>query len=373
MGSIGCECCEEGCPTPPDIEIDGTTVYQDWVQVESILGSPPGPPLQCCFRRVLHYITTPSPATFYSPVIAEKNFEYKFRSTYRARMGTITGYTCVLDSDISDVAYAERWMFQEDAWRKFATVNYNIELIMYATLVVVTEGSEEVPYWYFRIQESFSGQYGWQRKRRVFDDQLRVPLSSCVFFRNGNIDLNKTSYSTFPAVPSWVDEPGFTSYFEGSQVYGRVRVEDLESLPPLSWWEMEVSSSDSNLVPPSGAGCVPGVQDPLNIPYSISPFPPCEEITQDNSDACIPIIRRGALEVIWNGRMVGTQGTNIIFGLTQLYVAAPCCIDESTFCRTFATSWLWDHETEILANECETLYDPMDMIVHSTYQVRIRL
>jgi hypothetical protein len=355
-----CGCDNDECIEPPEMQITGLTEASGWHP-----GAPDwylANPSFCCWEKRFTYDSWPIlPTRFTSPVIQEFNLEFKGRRTSFATIGTISGSYCI-DQEEIDVAYIERWRIYEDAWRKYAYVAPAAnQVIVKAFLITIMEMGVPVLYWAFGITEEFTATYGYDRKFRNYVDNIQVAIE-CVNWLGGD----DPTYASRPT-SSWVEQtPVSSSYVDASVTFGLVKVDDLEALPPGDWLEQGVSTTDENT--PSVAGCVPGVQDPFLISYGLDPPPLCSQIEVDSDSCGEEIITTGA--VLFDALFLSGKVTSNV-----LRINSGCCIDPSTVCEYNESTqfWVWRQRAEVITSTCLREYNPVDLIIHSTYTVRFRL
>lgn len=360
-------CCRvDGCPTPPELQLEGLTQYGEWFELSD-----------CCWS-VTFFFDEDNPTVRYTgPVYSRKDYEYKGRITYKGAIGTRNSAGECVYSTQQDVGYRERWQYDYDSWRKFALYEIDSSVLVYCHRVEIIVDDVPVYYWYYKIVQSFRGQRGWERNRRTYSSTASVPLIECASFRVNNIEQPST-HTSQPGSSSWVED-SFQSFECASYTYFRIAETDLEELDPGEWLERTVSSEDDDITPSSA--CTDGIQAPCILDYSISAHPDCELLSIFNSGNAITCridIRLGSGITQWlGGQIVGSPGVNFFSGL---YLLFNCCIDIGSTCSGLLGGtplsptifWYWDHEARIDINNCETEYNPYDIVFHGVFDIRVR-
>lgn len=364
MGKIGKCCCGPDCPTPPELVLVGLTQNADWEQLDD-----------CCFYTTYDYDAPLDSQRYTGPLYSSREYEYKGRVTYSAVIGTKDGSDC-LDPSLQDVGYKERWAYGLDQWRKFADYEISSTVRVYTHRVEVVKSGIPVFYWYYRIEQDYAGTRGWERKQFAFDETIYVATSECTKWIGNSNNALPSSYSAAPSEPDWV-ETLFLEFECDSVSYFKVKESDLE---PIIWLDVSVSSENANLLPSSV--CTPGTQSPCSIIYNISEPSACSTtilsiFDTGNSTTCNIQIRQGASSLFLDGTQ---RGSYVYQFQVVLKLDDDCCIDLDSVCSwTLQGSpatilvWWWNHESVIEINDCETLFNPYDLLLHGIFEARLRL
>jgi hypothetical protein len=362
MGKIGKCCCELDCIEPPDMEIDGLTEASGWH---------PGAPdwylpdsSFCCWEKRFTYDGWPVfPTKYTSDVVNAIALEFIGRLTVVATVGTIDGGDCV-DQSEQELAYRERWAIYEDAYRKYAYVGpQSNEVIVKATLIEIIESGLPVLYWLFSITEGFTATYGLDRKFRSYNDVIQDSLAACFTWRGiGGADANDPNYASRPT-SSWVEQtPTSSGYEESSVTFGKVKFADLEALDPGDWLEIEVATTDADTS--AVEDCIPGVQDPFELVYSLDPPPDCSQIE---------------VVAVECGEGIDTTG-NVLFAADFLldtiaslgFLNSGCCVNTGSLCDDDPLV-KWNTTAEVITSDCSNIDNNVNLVVDSAYTVRFRL
>lgn len=357
MGKIGKCCCEPDCIEPPEIDIDGLTSSSAWTLPD---------PMVCCWQKTFTYDGWPIFGTKYtSDVVNAIAIEFKGRITVVATVGTIDGEDCI-DQTEQELAYRERWAIYEDAYRKYAYVSpTSNQVIVKATQVEIMESGSPVLYWLFSITESFQATYGLDRKFRSYSDVIQDSLASCFTWRVGGANANDPNYASRPT-SSWIEQtPTSSGYMDASVTFGKVKVADLEALPPGDWLELDVATTDADTS--AVADCISGVQDPFELIYNLDPPPACSQIEVVTVDC---------------GEGIDTTG-NVLFAGDFLldsvvgsgFLNSGCCLDTTSVCDYDVNPSLfkWPTVAEIITSDCSNVDNDVNLVVDSAYTVRFRL
>lgn len=360
-------CCRiDGCPTPPELQLVGLTQIGNWLELAN-----------CCWQARFDYEIPVNNVRYTGPIYQSRESEFKGRITYKGNIGTITssyGTTSCTGQTQQDVGYKERWTYGGEQWRKFAV--YSIPTVwVFAHRVVVTELDLPVAYWYYRIDQSYAGTRGWERKTSAYlESTIYVDTLCAQWFSNAGTALPSSHPSepitgTGPAT-DWT-ETQFISFETSSKTYFKIKESDLEALDPEIWLEKEVSTEDPNLVP--GSSCTPGIQTPGVLQYIRSPLVPCADdllsIVSLGGPNCNTQIRRGPSGLFLDGQQVGRYFFN--FNLLLMLVNS-CCIDPDSACSWDIGFWWWDHEARIDISNCTESFNPYDIVFHGVFDVRVR-
>jgi hypothetical protein len=356
MGSVGCECCDDVCPTPPVLSLVGMTQTTAWQELPD-----------CCWYATYDYDIPLNGLRYTGPLYSSREFEYKGRVTYSGSIGTRSYGECV-DPTEQDVGYMERWAYGSDQWRKFAVYGVGTRVRVYTHRVAVIEGGLTVYYWYYRIEQDYAGSRGWERKQMAYDATIYVSTSCTLWLGNSN-NVLQSSYPPGPNPPSWV-ETLFINFACTSVTYFQVRESDLD---PIDLLEVMASSEDDNL--PTASTCTPGIQSPCSIAYNISPPNACSTtnlsiFNLNNPITCNIQIRQGTSNLFLDGQRVGMYSYNFN---TVLMLINNCCIEPASTCSWQQGFWWWRHEPRIDINNCETIFNPYDLVFHGIFQARLRL
>jgi len=358
-------CCRvEGCPTPPELQLEGLTQFGEWFELAD-----------CCWSARFFFDEDNPTVRYTGPTYSRKDYEYKGRITYKGAVGSRNSAgECVYTSQ-QDVAYRERWIYDYDSWRKFALYAIHSEVLVYCHRVMILEADVPVYYWYYKVIQTYTGQRGWERNRRTYNSTANVPLIECATFKSNNVSIDN-NHSAQPGSSSWVEE-SFQSFECASYTYFRIAETDLEELDPGEWLERTVSSADDDIEPSSA--CTDGVQAPCVLDYYINEPFPCEYLSildTAHPTTCSINIIRGEVEQFLIGSMVGFQTTNFGYGL---YLVCGC-IDIGSTCSGLLGGtplsptifFYWDHEARIDINNCEKEWTPYDIVFHGVFNVRVR-
>lgn len=365
MGGIANCCCVE-CIEPPEIEIDGLTSSSAWVLDNAI---------DCCWKQTFTYDGWPiSNVKYTSGIISEIAIEFIGRRTIVATVGTVDGSDCIDQAEI-DVAYVERWSIYEDAYRKYAYIRPGVnEVTVTATLVEIIELGVPVEYWVFEILEQFTATYGLDRKFRSYNDEIRDTIE-CGYWANGSTNINDNVYAARPT-SSWVEQsPIAAGATDSSRVSFKIKLSDLEALPPGDWDERTVSSEDPDT---EANPCIPGEQDPFSLSYSIDSAPDCSAIEVIAMDCGEGIDTTGNVLFSYQDNQSNIPGRPQSFGplfLNHVRLSTGCCIDTTSVCDYDSGTGLWDWSTrgDVITSNCTSTNNPADLIVHVDYTVRVRL
>ena len=365
MGKFGKCCCDPDCIEPPEIDIDGLTSSSAWTLPD---------PAICCWRKTFTYDGWPIfPTKYTSAVVNEIAIEFKGRRTIVGMVGTISGEDCI-DQSEQELAYRERWSIYEDAYRKYAYVNPEVnQVIVRATLIEIIEMGSPVLYWLFSITEGFVATYGLERKFRSYNDQIQDSLSSCVTWRNGSLNINDPTYSSRPS-SSWVEQtPTSSGYYDSSITFGKVKVSDLEALDPGDWLEMDIATTDADTT--SVEDCIDGVQDPFVLVYNLDPPPDCSQIEIITGDCGEEIDTTGNVLFAGDFLLGDILGSGSAVGAVHLRLNTGCCLDTGSVCDYNAGTglWLWNTTAEVITSTCSNVDNDVNLVVDSAYTVRFRL
>lgn len=360
-------CCRiDGCPTPPELELEGLEQIGDWFELSD-----------CCYRARFDYNTPINNVRYTGPIYQSLEFEHKGRITYKGLIGTLTssyGTTECTGETQQDVGYKERWRYGGEQWRKFAIYSINPTVTVYAHRVVITELGLPVAYWYYRIDQSYSGTRGWERKTFAsLDNTIYVP-TTCTQWLDGSGNTPPSTYGTPTPGTDWT-ETLFASFTANTKTYFKIKEEDLLALDPEEWLETEISSEDPNLAPSST--CTPGTQEPVVIAYATGRLVACStlnlSIVSLGGPSCNTQIRSGTSSLFLDGGQAGRYFFN--FNLVLMLINS-CCIDLDSACSWDLNPglfWWWDHEARIDINNCTESFNPYDIVLHGVFDVRVKL
>lgn len=353
-------CCRvEGCPTPPELQLEGLTQFGEWFELAD-----------CCWSARFDYTTSISNVRYTGPIYQSLQYEHKGRITYKGAIGSRNSSgECVYTSQ-QDVGYKERWRYGGEQWRKFAIYSINPIVTVYAHRVVVEELGLPVAYWYYRIDQLYSGTRGWERKTfATLDSTIYVP-TGCTQWLGNSSNVLPSTHGTATAGTDWT-ETTFASFTANTKTYFKIKEDDLLELDPEEWLETEISSEDDNLTPSST--CTPGTQEFVVIPYAMGRLVACStlnlSIVSLGGASCNTQIRSGTSGLFLNGAQTGRYAYNFN---TVLMLINNCCIDLDSACSWDIGFWWWDHEARIDINNCEESFNPYDIVLHGVFDVRVR-
>lgn len=359
-------CCRiDGCPTPPQLQLVGLTQVGEWLELAD-----------CCWQARFDYDVPVNNVRYTGPIYQSLEYEHKGRITYKGSIGTFTssyGTTVCSGNTQQDVGYKERWRYGGEEWRKFGIYSINPTVTVYAHRVVVTELGLPVAYWYYRIDQLYSGTRGWEKKTSASLDSTIYVSTGCTAWLNASGGSLPSTHGTPTPGTDWT-ETLFASFTANTKTYFKIKEEDLLELDPDEWFETSISSEDPDLSPSST--CTPGTQEPVVIPYATGTLVACStlnlSIVSLGGPSCNTQIRSGTSSLFLDG---GQRGAYTFNFFTVLMLIDNCCIDLDSACSWDAGAilfWWWDHEARIDINNCTESFNPYDLVFHGVFDVRAR-